>query len=153
MLSFSVPQSEVKEFMASLFKKDIFDFFEVRGVEIITFTKFEISSIVSSDGEEERVRNFCIWEELRPFSLDIIKGNKKPKTIKIIFSLPQENAEALHQNAGALYLNLNYNGSEINLSTATSQKTFALNKELDMVWEEYIRAFFKEKKIPVIYEN
>ncbi|MBE6011910.1 DUF5721 family protein [Anaeropeptidivorans aminofermentans] len=153
MLSFSVPLSEVKDFMASLFKKDVFDFFEVRGVEIITFTKFEISAIISSDEEDERTRNFCIWEELRPYAFDIIKGNKKPKAIKIIFSMPQEKAEVLHQNAGALYLNLIYNGNEINLSTATSQKTFALNKELDLVWEEYIKNFFKENKIAVVYDN
>ena len=75
MILISIPESNVKDFMKKLLKETLFDNFEINGVEIISFTKFEISGKLYEDNE----RKNCTWRELRPYIFNIIKGTQKPK--------------------------------------------------------------------------
>lgn len=152
MLLFKIQKDSVKAFMNTLFKENIFDNFETRGVEIVTFTKFQISSILSLSDGEERTKNYCLWGELRQYCFDIIKGKTRPKQIKIIFALDKEKTEELHNNTSCFSLNMLYDGEEITFTSATSQKTFDLDKSSDELWEGYLKKFFKASGIPVLYE-
>lgn len=118
-------------------------------MEIVTFTKFEISGILDED-VEDRESNYAKWEEIKPYVFDIIKGKRKPKLIKIVFSLDKEKMEKLSNNASALYLNLIYEENKAVFTTAISEKEFSLDKSLDNIWGEYIKEFFKENSIPVM---
>lgn len=159
MFVFEVEHPGIKNAMNYLLKENTFDFFEVRGVEIITLTKFEISGILDKDpagheaGTEGKAseglerdqnqktlrRNYCTWEELRPYVFNIVKGNRKPRCIKVIFSYPAHLTESFHENASALFLNMIYENDGIIFTTATSQRNFTMERKMDDMWEDYIR--------------
>ena len=147
MISFNIPEQDTKEFMAKLFKEDLFDKFEIRSLSIDTFTNFSISGKIAS---EEGEKKYCTWQEIRPYALAIIKGKIKPSAIKIVFSPSEEVISSIHTNAASLHLTLNFNGEKITFTTATSQKNFSLDKHLDEVWDEFILKYFKQNNIAVL---
>ena len=147
MLAYSVPQQHVKSFMHHLFKSDIFNSFETRSVEVHTFAYFEISG--RRDGSENE---YCAWGELQPYVFEIIKGNRKPRVIKIILSRGRQAAEELHPNAAALFLNITYESSggendKVSCTAAASQKNFEMDKQMDKLWESWVTDFFARNGI------
>jgi len=129
--------SAVKNFMGKILREGIFDAFEVRTVEISATTRISIEAPTSTP-----------WGELRPMIFEIMKLSAKPKHMKIVFSRP--NAEEIHTNAAALFLNMVYENDGITFTTASAQKEFALNKEIDLAWDEYVRSFMNNfKDFPV----
>jgi len=154
MYLFYIVDEEVKSFMNKLLRDYIFDNFEVRNIKIQTFVKYDINCNLSNDyiRENKKERFFCNWEEIKPYIFQIIKGKKKPLRIKIIFSMPEKKALEIHNNAKALFLNLNFENDIITFTTGTSQINFSMNKEVDIAWEEYIKEFFKKHNIMTINE-
>lgn len=172
MLTLKIYPEDVKGFMNALLRTETFDLFEVRGVDITTFTHFNISGqkimpkplktesenlkkneSAVTESEEENIpiekNQYCKWSELRPYVFDIIKGALRPSYIKVIFSLNPDEAIKLHSNAASMYLNIQFNGEEVYLTSATSQLKFALDKTVDHEWEDYIKRFFAVSKIKV----
>ena len=145
MLSFSIEETEVRDFMNKLLRDTAFDYFEVRGVIITTFARFEIGGAVSGEAREG-CNGYCTWKELRPYVFGIIKG-RRPRAFKIVLSLPADWAQALHSNISACFLNLIFDGNRILCTAVVSEKAFALDKAAGGVWHEYIKCFFKENKI------
>jgi len=158
MLNLKIESGDVKAFMGALIMSETFDFLEVRGVDIITFTHFNISGQKklpvppeagpdndgSSVDKPEKIKaTYCKWEEIRPFVHNIIKGGARPSYMKIIFSMESEQAVKLHENSAAMYLNVAYNGEEVFFTSATAQRGFSLDKSLDHVWEDYLTQFFR----------
>jgi len=161
MLNLKIEAVDVRLFMGALLMSDKFDFLEVRGIDLTTFTHFNISGqkIVQAESEadsddddkpEEKVKTtYCKWEEIRPFVHNFIKGGAKPSYMKLIFSLESGEAHKLHDNAAAMYLNITYNGEEVFFTSATAQRGFSLDKSLDHVWEDYLVEFFRANEISV----
>ena len=169
MLNLKIEAVDVKAFMGALLMSDKFDFLEVRGVDVTTFSHFNISGqkIIRpktdqddkkeesrkeedakiSDAEVKAKAEHCKWSEIKPFVHNIIKGGEKPGHIKIVFSMEPEEVLKLHQNGAAMYLNVLYNGEEVFFTSATAQKGFSLDKSLDHVWEDYLVGFFKANGI------
>lgn len=150
MLAFQI--DHVKEFMSLLLKSSLFDSFEVRQAFVQTFTSFEIKGILDKefftlDEQEQLNRNYCLWSEVRPILFQLIKGNKLPKTIKIIFSASQEKTEKISDQASALFLNIIFDHGQIHCTTGSAQKTFSLDKTIDYQWDESILAFLRSKSI------
>ncbi len=153
MLSVTIPATEIKIFMSKLLKEEVFDDFEVRGVEVVSLTKFEMSGTLERDAVKDGQRRyFCYWHELKPFVFDIIKGRERPRAMKIIFSVPPDKTEAIHANAASLFLNIIFEGEAVHATTATSQKTFALEKSLDTAWDDYVKVFLRDKGIAYVIE-
>jgi hypothetical protein len=69
--------------------------------------------------------------------------------MRIVFSLPDEMASQMHENAAALFLNLSFDSDKLSMTTVTSQKSFSLDKAMDHIWEEYVQNFFKNINCPV----
>ena len=163
MLNLKIESGDVKEFMGALLMSEKFDFLEVRGVDVTTFTHFNISgqkiiqavTSTTEEGDEKVVEElkvkatFCKWAEIRPIVHSFIKGGAKPSHIKIIFSMNPDEALKLHENGAAMYLNVAYNGEEVYFTSATAQRGFSLDKSLDHVWEDYLVEFFKTNGIKV----
>lgn len=153
MLAFSIPKDEIKIFMQKLLKEDTFDKLEVRSLELETIVKYDILGNINKDYlEENEERYFVKWKELKPFIHQLIKGEKKPAYIKIVFSLEESAVSNLCENAKAMFLNINYSNDEIICTTGTSQKNFSLSKMEDKIWEETILKFFKKNNINIIVE-
>jgi hypothetical protein len=134
MLALEMEQTQVKNFMTRLLKEDLFNDFEARVIEIATTSRITIE-------------NSSAWSETRPLVYEIIKLCPKPKMIKIIFSYV--NAQEIHTNAAALFLNLVYENDGITFTTATSQKEFALEKALNPAWDNFVKAFFEKAGVTV----
>jgi len=149
MHAFSIPEPHIKDFMQHLFAHDTFNDFEVRGVTVHGFTYFEISGEKARQPDQEA--SYCIWDELRPYVRNIIKGSEKPRAMKIIFA--RTDPEALDPNAAALFINTTYEGDKLTCTTATSQKQFDLNKTVDTTWDNWVRDFFKQKGIVAVNDE
>jgi len=139
MQVFTIQEPNIKDFMQHLFGQDSFNSFQIRGITIHSFTYFEISG--------EKAEGYCTWEELSPYVRNILKGREKPRAMKFVFA--HSSVEAVHPNAAALFINVNYEGEKITCTTATSQKNFDLNREVDTVWDIWVKDFFVQKNINI----
>lgn len=150
MIVFEISNNRI--FMNLLLKENIFDNFEVRNIEIQTFIKFEISGLIDKNyfsfGEQELITNkFCLWKELKAKVFQLIKGNKLPKSIKIIFSY--EPLDTISENAAALFLNIIFENGKILCTTGCSEKFFSLDKKLETNWDNFIKNFFEINNLNV----
>lgn len=151
MLAFTV--NDTKSFMASLLKGDTFDAFLFRQGELVTFASFVIEGkrnldFYTAEEQAQGLSRFVRWEEMRPFLFHAIKGNKLPKSIKLVFSLSEEKTAHL-PNTKAAFLNILFKEHTILCTTAVSQETFSLDKSGEKLWEEYVRKFFKKNGIGI----
>jgi len=149
MRVFEVADDSIKTVMNQLFKGSQFDGFLVRGAEISVFTKIEISGILDKNyfPEEERSnfsRNYIFWNEIKPFVFSLIKGSRTPGSLKIVFSIVDDGAKALHENASSMFLNLLFEEGKLRFTTAVSQRSFSLDKSTDTAWDTYIRNFINQ---------
>ena len=143
MLSLEIHKDDVKIFMGKLLREGIFDTFESRMVEIVT-----TAMRVNIDGtKEEASAGYSKWETVRPLAYEFIKQTEKPKMLKIIFS--KESPDEIHKNAAALFLNLVYENDGVIFTTACAQKEFAMDKTMDVEWDNYVRKFLAEAKVSV----
>jgi hypothetical protein len=140
MLALEIEKDDVKNFMGKLLREELFGAFEMRTAEILAATKITIDGALES-GE------FATWGATRPLIFEIIKMNKKPRHMKIIFASHSPNE--IHQNAAALFLNFTYDNDSVSFTTATAQKEFALDKSLDSSWDIYVRNFFAKINVDV----
>ena len=114
MLVFSIEDEEVKIFMQKLLKEDSFDKLEVRNITLETIVKYEITGNINKDYlQEDEKRYFIKWKELKPYIINLVKGNVKPKFFKIVFSLDDETVNNLCDNANAMFLNITYQNNTI----------------------------------------
>jgi hypothetical protein len=144
--------NNTKEFMSMLLKKDTFDAFEVREVIITTFTTFEIRCNLNKDffdTEEELSRKYCLWSELKPHVFELIKGNKLPKSIKIVFSANDALLQTISLEASALFINVTFENNRLGIITGSSLKNFTLNKTVEFMWDEWVINFLEGQKISI----
>ncbi len=145
--------NDTKEFMTKLLKSEIFDSFCLRSIDITTFASFQISGMrnkeyYSLEEQEFLTEKFCMWSEIRPYAFQIMKGNRLPKSIKIIFSLSEQKKEQF-ADASALFLNIQFENHTVNCTTGCSTQTFSLDKSLDYSWDQWVLSYLKEHSIGI----
>lgn len=156
--------SNLKDFMEKLLKGNTFDHFWLVEASITTFNTFTIDGNLHLDFFDSPLgkaldaagRTNSYWAEVKPFCFSIMKGKRTPLHFKIVFQLSFEQMDKVltqsdtglttDQVAG-LYLNLQYNGSEMTCTTGTSLRLFTLDKSLDILWDNMILRFFTQKEI------
>jgi hypothetical protein len=153
---------EVKVFMAKLLMNATFDMFLLKELELQTFTGFTITgqlneAFFTKEEMEERVEQKSIlWSEVRQVVFSMIKGNKTPLSLKIIFQLPKEQCETLlvelggrfrFEEIGGLYLNVRFDKGELRIITGTAIKTFTMDKTLEQEWDLKVKSILKEHGI------
>ncbi len=156
----------LKVFMNSLLISDTFDHFLVSEASITTFTTFSIDGILHpdfygsdiSDKLQESDRSQVFWKEIKAYCFSVIKGKHTPLSFKFVLQLPKEEAEKLimksylnieKQDLFGLFLNCQYNGETLTLTTGTSLRVFTLDKSLDEAWDQMLKAFLAERNIDV----
>lgn len=152
-----------KMFMKHLLLTETFDHFLFIEGEITTFNTFTIDGYLHKDFfEEDPPLSFSFWKHLREFCFSIIKGKRTPLQFKFVFSLSPENiAKLISQNelnfhpqdVQGLYLNLRFNGTDLQCITGTSLKTFTLDKSLEQAWDKMVQKFFSQKGIEYELES
>lgn len=146
MLAFTI--NDTKSFMSLLLKSEAFDTFHFRQGEVHSFATFIMegkrdSDFYNAEETEQSLSRYVLWSEMRPFVFQVVKGNKLPKSIKLVFSLPDEKLENL-PNTSAAFLNILFRNNTILCTTAISQKSFSLDKSSEKRWEEYILKLFQK---------
>ncbi|MGL4790489.1 MAG: DUF5721 family protein [Anaerotignaceae bacterium] len=141
----------IKDFMAMLLKKDTFDTLEVREVTVTTFSTFQIYGNINKEyfDESQPIAQYATWERLKSYVFEIIKGNKQPKHIKIIFSASDELLTSVSAEASALFINIQFENGKATIISGCSQKTFSLDKKLENIWDMWVTEFFSNNNINV----
>ena len=136
MIALSI--DDVKGFMVKLLKEEIFDSFDLHSIIINSFARFEIYP--SAEAESH-----LTWANLRVRVLDIIKGEIKPKSIKIVFG---RSADVLGFESGSTYFtNIHFEDGKINITTGISKKSFSLEKTDEKKWDSLTMKFLDDSGI------
>lgn len=156
--------TQLKNFMNRLLCTETFDRFPVSETSITTFTTFAIDGSFHLDffdketaGElNTRGRTQLLWLDVKKFCYSVIKGKRTPLQFKIVFQLPEKNCEKLiadyelsfdPEQIFGLFLNFQYNGEQLLLTTGTSLKLFTMDKSLDRAFDDAVRKFLLKQEI------
>lgn len=164
MISLNIP--EVKLFMAKLLTGTTFDTFLLRELELSTSANFAISGqlnegfFTKEELEERSERKYIFWGEVRAIVFSMIKGNKTPLSLKLVFQATAEQCESLiresggklrPEDVGGLYMNVRFEKGELHIITGTAIKTFTLDKTLEQEWDLAVKGILKAQGI--VYEE
>ncbi|HHU71278.1 MAG TPA: hypothetical protein GXZ21_04480 [Clostridiales bacterium] len=164
MISLKIP--EVKIFMAKLLTQEVFDTFIVKDMELVTFTSFKMNGsfhkgFFTEEELDERVeKHATLWSDIRSIAFAMIRGNKTPLSLKIVFQLPRNLTEKLMErltgqmnveDIGGLYMNVRFEKDVLHIITGTAIKTFTLDKTLEQEWDSKVKEILKHQGI--IYEE
>jgi len=156
---------DIKNFMSKLLLSQTFDNFLLVEGSVTTYNTFRIEGRVHKDFftaeeiEEKELENreFSLWEEVKPFCLELIKGKKTPLSFKFTFQLPKENTAKLLTSAGitsiqsenisGLLLNIRFDNGTLCVITATNLTLFTLDKSLEHAWDDMVKRFLKQQEI------
>ena len=155
--------ADIKMFMKKLLLSDSFDRFWLLEGSITTFNTFHMdgalqkSYYTAEEQEQLGERSLSLWQEVRPFCLELIKGKKTPLSFHFTFQLSASNTAKLLAQTGVqisleqvrgLLLNLRYDGRSLLCTTGTSVAVSTLDKKLDHVWDDMVQKYFHQQGIP-----
>ena len=160
----AVQIDHVKNFMRELLLQGTFDSFLVSEVSITTFTTFSIDGQLHPEffGPEKceslraENRGSILWKEARPYCLGIIKGQQSPLSFHIILQADSALTAQICASAGlsfspedifGLFLNLQFRGGILSLTTGSSLKVFTPDKSLDRAWDRFVREWLEKEGI------
>lgn len=149
---------KTKNCMQHLLLKPTFDSFSLIEGEITTYNTFRIDGYIHKNFYEDApLKDYSSWGDLREFCFHIIRGKRTPLNFRFILSLPKEEFEAFltdqeipslsHTDIQGLYLNLKYDGTNLQCITGTSLNIFTMDKTLENIWDNYARKFFLNQEI------
>lgn len=158
---------EVKSFMAKLLIQDMFDQFLMSDFTMNTFARFQVAGKInleyfnSEEKEELEGRMYVKWKEIKPFAYSVVKGNKTPLSFHISLMLSQEGVGKVIEHAGirinpeevsGLYIHIKFENSTLYIITGLGLKTFTMDKTLENVWDDQVKAFLKKNEIAFMEE-
>ncbi|MFW5631044.1 MAG: DUF5721 family protein [Acetivibrio ethanolgignens] len=153
---------DVKEFMAKLLIKRVFDNFLLSEAELLCGCSYVINGRRNKDwysGEELlelSEPDYMCFSEQRPFLYQLIKGKKTPQSMKLILLLSRENVRKILERIGrgaeadsieGLFLNIRYEKGEVKLITGSSFKVFTLDKTIEQEWDDSLKVFLRHYEI------
>ena len=150
MVMLTLPAGSIKVLMNKLLVQDTFDGFELRGCVIQSFARFDIEGAAPSaetDAAQPAKTVYCKWHRLRPYIYNIIKGNERPRFLKIIFACPADIMEDRFADAGALFVNIILDKNIGHITTGVSTKVWSPDKSTENMWDKYVMNFFRENQI------
>lgn len=149
----SINITDVKNFMSKLLIKEDFDNFLLEEASITTFNTFTIDGHIHKNyytsEEYEVLRNteLSYWSTIKPICFELIKGKKTPSRFKIILKADENLVVKISEDSSnilGLYLNIKYEDGTLNCITATSMKSFTLDKTIDDTWDKYIDTYINK---------
>ena len=156
---------DVKEFMNIFLRTDTFDSFLLSEGSITTCMTYLLDGHARADffSPEDDPYELVAQEEYIPFSLvrpvcfQIIRGKRTPSSFKFVFQLSSENQARTISSIGGsfssediqgMYLNLIYQNQQLTCTTGVSCRVFFMDKSLEHAWDEMVKRFLKNHKIP-----
>lgn len=154
---------DLKTATAHIFTRPSLDYFLLKEAVVVTSNVFTIDGAVKKDyfSQEEleglRDPEWMEWKLLRPACFSLIKGKKLPLSFQIALALSRDNVDRLiRQNQvsfrpeeiGGLYLNFRYEKKTLTAISATSLKTFSMDKSLEQLWDDTVKTLLRQLEIP-----
>lgn len=135
----------IKTFMEQMFHGDMFDRFHVNECEVTTFVTFRTDGTrheewFDTDEKEEDSTGLIMWQVLKPYVFEWIKGKKTPNKIKIDFCHYMSNGDV-----GSI--RVQYEKEQLLLFTGYMQKEFSLDKSSQQQWDDNCLQFIKKNEI------
>ena len=149
----SINITDVKNFMSKLLIKEDFDNFLLEEASITTFNTFTIDGHIHKNyytsEEYEALRNteLSYWSTIKPICFELIKGKRTPSRFKIILKADENLVVKISEDSSnilGLYLNIKYEDGILNCITATSMKSFTLDRTIDDTWDKYIDTYINK---------
>ncbi len=154
----------IRSFMKQLLLQDTFDTFLVSEVSVTTFASFRIDGSLHPEfysQEEEQAlrqtgRTHALWQELRPFCLSVIRGQRQPLSLQIVLQLPPEKSRELvlkhapfldPADVFGLFFNIRYRGDVLTVTTGTSVRSFSPDRSLDTAWDGFVRKLLEDQDL------
>ncbi len=163
----SLKIEDIRQFTSDLFIGTVFDEFLVREAVFVTFNTFTIDGRMKQgyyterELEENRIEELSSWAMLKPFCFSLIKGKKLPGSFQITLQAPPKEVEKFlaesqlplrPEQINGLYFHIRYEEGRLSCVTGTSLHIFTLDRMPDMEWDEAVKIFLKEHKIPYTAE-
>ena len=154
---------DLKTATTHIFTKTSFDYFLLKEAVITTSNTVTIDGAVKKDyfSQEElemlRDSDYMEWKLIRPICFSLIKGKKLPLSFQLALSLSRDNIDRLikqnqtsfrTEEIGGLYLNFRYEKKALSAISATSLKTFSMDKSLEQLWDDTVKKLFHQLEIP-----
>ena len=101
-------------------------------------------------------REYTLWKEVREYCFSLIKGKRTPLGFKFVLGLSASNIQKLIGQQGldfeledvrGLYINLKYDGKNLQCVTGTAMNLFTMDKSLEQAWDVMVQKFFTQKEI------
>lgn len=160
----SLQIKDIKSFMNRLLLQPDFDAFLLVEGTVTTSNTFHIDGHIKPDyyskEEQEALglmnRRFSLWQEIRPFCLELIKGKRTPLNFRFTFQLSPGNTEKLLkqtesvfsiQDVNGLILNIRYDSAGLFCTTAASLSLFTMDKSLEHSWDQMVQKFLLRQNI------
>lgn len=158
----SLQVTDLKQATSHLFIKDSFDYFLVLEASITTFSTVEIDGHLHKDyfssEELEQLRDdtYCNWSMIRPICYQLIKGQRLPRSFKIVLSLSEDNInnflkqyhlEEKRSDIKGLYLNIKYEKEVLQVISGTSLHVFTMDKTIEQAWDDMVKKILKHHEI------
>lgn len=154
--------SDVRQFMVKLFYQPVFDPFYIKELTIRTFFDFSINGHRNLEfyplEEQEAAKEhlFVSWREVKNLVFQMIKGNRTPLAMHLVFQFSKEATEDILKLCGSgvrkeeqvgLYINVRFENGKLMLVSGVSREEFTLDKTLEHVFEEELKQFLKQAEI------
>ncbi len=156
--------TETGNFMAKLLSGSAFDSFLLEEATLQMAVSWHIDGHLNKDFYEKEVwedpsarpYDLTTWADMRGSFRELIRGRKTPAGFSIVFHLKPEymvstlkkaGEDDLINAVGAFIMNIRYDGSTATIVTGISLKTFTLNKNADILWDETVQKFLASKEI------
>lgn len=162
MISFMI--EDTKDCMHKLLKESIFSDFLCVQFELVHLYKVSVDGQLRFDSlsEEEKAsyetRKYILWSDFQSTAFEMIKGQKTPTSMKIVFSLNPKAKQNLlsrvqnfDENAVTNFtFTLTYENKRIKIVTGTNYATFILDKEAERYFDDSMLKFFKKHNISTL---
>jgi hypothetical protein len=159
LISFMI--EDTKDCMQKLLKDTVFNDFLCVQFELVHIYKVSVDGQLrfESLSEEDKAtyenRKYILWNDFQSTAYEMVKGNKTPTSMKIVFSLNQKAKQNLLSRIPSIDENaitnftfiLTYESKRIKVVTGTNYATFILDKEAERYFDDSMLKFFKKHMI------
>lgn len=148
----SVKVNDLSKFMSLLFSTEALDKLFISEAIIETFATYRIDGFSNKAyfDDTEQPEEYSRWSALRPLMRELIKGKKLPVAIKLTLFLPEDLVS--HYIEGEytdirFLINVRYENGELHLISATSTKTFTLDRSFEHLWDVGFERMLSDLKV------
>lgn len=147
------PVEEIKEFISELLKNEKYDSFYLYEARIKTELDYYINGRLNKEFFDEvaDMQEYVYWKDIKQTVSELIKGDRLPVSFKLLLMFNRDNITRLVEmnnlpvnpdDVSALFMNVYYENSELNVTTGTSLKIFTLDKTLENMWDESVGKYY-----------